>query len=171
MSIYGIQGAAAQPPANAAGNTASVTDLMERVQKEVFTYFPEYKKRAFSDPPYAAQFQQGLQQLALGQPKAGDSKETIDKLTAENRRLVYNYTTGFKTGGEERVYKKLIDQAVVLVRARELLGPGNSPEIDTLKTALQGSFNSVFGANGFFKITFLQAMMMEDEEFTLDSEW
>src|ERR1700686_5646059 len=149
MSIYGIQGAAAQPLANAAGNTASVTDLMERVQKEVFTYFPEYEKRAFSDPPYAAQFQQGLQQLALRQPKAGDSKETIAKLIADNRRLVYNYTTGFKAGGEERVYKKLIDQAVVLMRARELLGPGNSPEIATLKKALQGSFTTVFGSKTF----------------------
>jgi hypothetical protein len=171
MSIYGVQGVAAQPPAGVTGNTVGVTDLMERVQKEVFTYFPEYEKRPVSDPPYAAQFQQGLQQLALQQPKAGDSKETIDKLIAANRRLVYNYTTSFKAGGEERVYKKMIDQAIVLVRARELLGLGNSPEIDTLKQALQGSFNNVFGANGFFKITFLQAMMMEDEEFTLDSEW
>ncbi|MDB5991576.1 MAG: hypothetical protein JWQ10_2979 [Herbaspirillum sp.] len=171
MSINGIQGAAGQPPADLAGNAAAVTDLMTRVRTEVFKYFPEYEKRDVSDPPYAAQFQQGLQQLALQQPKAGDSKEAIAKLTADNRRLVYNYTVGFKAGGEERVYKKLIGQAVVLVRARELMGPGDSQEIATLKEALQGSFTAVFGANGFFKITFLKAMMLGDEEFELDTEW
>jgi hypothetical protein len=170
MSINRIQGAAGQPPADA-GNAAAVTDLMTRVRKEVFLYFPEYKKRDISDPPHAAQFQRGLQQLALQQPKAGDSKEAIAKLTAENRRLVYNYTVGFKAGGEERVYKKLIDQAIVLVRARELMGLGESQEIATLKKALSGSFTAVFGANGFFKITFLKAMMLGDEEFELDSEW
>jgi hypothetical protein len=161
--------------ANGAGADDKVLTLQERVRKTVLEYFPKYRETGLTDPPHAEAFHRGLLQLPLRQPKPGDSTADRNEAIAENRRMVYKFTDEFGVGAEKAVYKKVIDRAMALVRAREEMLEGVSgrdpKEIATLATALNAAFTAVYGMDAMVKTTFLQAMMLEDEEFKIDDEW
>jgi hypothetical protein len=169
--------AAAAPVAGTAetGEGGKVLTLQERVHKTVLEYFPKYRKDGLTDPPYAEAFHRGLLQLPLRQPKPGDSTADRNQMIAGNRQMVYKFMSEFGVGAEKEVYKKVIDRAMALVRAREEMLDGVSgrdpKEIATLATALNAAFTAVYGMDAMVKTTFLQAMMLEDEEFELEKEW
>jgi hypothetical protein len=175
----GMRVAAAPRVSGMAGPGAGASDkqltLQERMHKTVLEYFPKYRKDGLTDPPHAEAFHRGLLKLQLRQPKPGDSAADRSEMIAENRRIVYKFTDEFGVGAEKAVYKKVIDRAMALVRAREEMQDGVSgrdpKEITTLTTALNAAFTSVYGMDAMARTTFLQAMMLEDEEFKIDDEW
>lgn len=161
-----------EPARGAPEPVAAVQTLQDRVREEVLMYFPEYKERGLTDPPHADAYHQGLLQLRLALPQAGQDDDRRRQLADDNRRKVYDYTVQFSADAGERVYTTMIDMAMALVRSRELAAAGGATQqSEALQHSLNGALTGVFGANNLFKTGFLQAMMLGDDQFDLDMDW
>jgi hypothetical protein len=176
MNAHSISPAFNMPAGSAEGKILSLNDRALYVAE----FFPEYKKEIYKngaavEPPHADEYHRGLLELKLTQPQPSDSnKVRLEKMYA-NRKAVFDYTKDFSAGTDKRIYKRLADQAMAVVRSSEIVGveagAAGRAERETLAQALKATFTATFGINSMARTEFMSSMMLDSEEFELEKEW
>lgn len=188
MSIDPVYRVAAN--ATIAGTTAGtdaaapISALDQRVKNALGKSFSGFRNGVLPVVERFDVFNRGLQQIPLlGTQGMDQAAPETEVRKSKNRTAVYDYIRDFRfTPDGTGNTASLLVKATALMRAREtlrdqerqaMLDSGALPtqHAETLAATLDTTFGVLSFIDTSFNLSFMQSMLMGDEEFEIEKEW